>query len=88
MALIVAALVFLIVVKPLMKTILASSPQIASFPVGMGVGLPRVGEIEGVGGPLTLQMDSEARTRSEVLKIAKENPQQTAKLIKSWISEK
>ena len=87
-ALIVAALVFLIVVKPLMKTILASSPQIASLPAGMGGALPRVAEIEGVGGPSRTNIDPDAITRSEVLKIAKENPQQTAKLIKSWISEK
>src|SRR3990170_6068127 len=87
-ALIVAALVFLIVVKPLMKTILASSPQLASFPAGLGGALPRVSEIDSVGGPLPTKIDPDAITRSEVLKIAKENPQQTAKLIKSWISEK
>lgn len=86
-ALVVAALVFLFVVKPLMKTVLASRPQIASYPAGMGgVYPPGAGEVEG--GQPPLQMDSEARTRNEVLKIARENPQQTAKLIKSWIGEK
>ncbi len=87
-ALIVAALAFLFIIKPLMKTILAPGPQMAPFPGGAGGRFPRVSELEGAGGQPSLQMDSEARTRSEVLKIAKENPQQTAKLIKSWISEK
>ncbi len=87
-ALIVAALAFLFIIKPLMKTILASGQQMAPFPGGVGGRFPRVGELEGAGGQPSLQVDSEARTRNEVLKIAKENPQQTAKLIKSWISEK
>lgn len=88
-ALIVAALAFLFIIKPLMKTILAPAPHMAAFPGGIGGGFPRVSEIEGAGGQqVSLQMDSEARTRNEVLKIAKENPQQTAKLIKSWIGEK
>ncbi|MCC6544157.1 MAG: flagellar M-ring protein FliF [Nitrospirae bacterium] len=87
-SLIVAALAFLFVIRPLMKNILSPSPQTAAIPGGMAGALPRVVEFEGVGGQSPLQMDSDARTRSEVLKIAKENPQQTAKLIKSWISEK
>ncbi len=87
-ALVVAALIFLFVVRPLMKTVLATRPQIGAFPGGMGGAFPRVSELEGVGGPLNIQMDPEVKTRNEVIKIAKENPQQTAKLIKSWISEK
>ena len=87
-ALIVAGLAFLFIIKPLMKTIPAPGPQMAPFPGGVGGRFPRVGELDGAGGQPSLQVDSEARTRSEVLKIAKENPQQTAKLIKSWISEK
>ena len=87
-ALIVAGLAFLFIIKPLMKTILAPGPQMALFPGGAGGRFPRGSELEGAGGQPSLQMDPEARTRNEVLKIAKENPQQTAKLIKSWIGEK
>ncbi|MCC7202995.1 MAG: flagellar M-ring protein FliF [Nitrospirae bacterium] len=86
-ALVVAGLVFLFVVKPLMKTALATRPQIASYPGGMSGVFQSSGEVEGGIHP-PLKMDSEVMARNEVLKIARENPQQTAKLIKSWISEK
>ena len=89
-ALLVAALVFLFIVKPLMKTVLAPNPGMGMLPGGMaGAGVfPRVSEMEGGTLPMQLQMDSDVKARDEIVKIARENPQQTAKLIKSWMSEK
>ncbi|MBI5755578.1 MAG: flagellar M-ring protein FliF [Nitrospirae bacterium] len=89
-ALLVAALVFLFIVKPLMKTILAPNPGMGMLPGGMGGSgvFPRVSEMEGGTLPMQLQVDSDVKARDEIVKIARENPQQTAKLIKSWMSEK
>lgn len=87
-ALVVAALIFIFIVKPLMKTVLAAKPQFGGFPGGVGGIFPGESQLQGAAAPLSLQMNAEAQTRNEVIKIAKENPQQTAKMIKSWISEK
>ena len=78
-------LAFLLIVKPLMKTLTAPSPlpgpALYSLPPGMAGG----GELPGGGYP---QIGREGEVKDQVVRIVRENPQQTAKLIKSWIGEK
>lgn len=85
----IVLLMFLFIVRPLMKTILASKGQMEGVPgvAGYGGTFPRVSELEAAAYP-QIQIDAEAKAREEAVKIAKENPKETAKLIKAWISEK
>jgi flagellar biosynthesis/type III secretory pathway M-ring protein FliF/YscJ len=71
-----------------MKTVLAAKPQFGGFPGGLGGVFPGESQLQGAAAPLSLQMNPETQARNEVIKIAKENPQKTAKLIKSWIDDK
>lgn len=84
-------LIFLFVIKPMMKTVLTPSRQIGEVSgiTGTGIGgqFPRVTEFETATGYPQMQVAG-ATFREEAIKIAKENPTQTAKLIQSWISEK
>lgn len=82
-------LIFLFIVRPLMKTVLTVRGQMEGVPAGIGYGVPlsRVSEL-GTEAYKQVPMDTEVKAREEAIKIAKENPQQTAKLIKAWISEK
>jgi flagellar M-ring protein FliF len=75
-------LVFLFIVKPLMKTLTA--PSGLRFPSGLPAG-DLYGNLERGGAG---QLGREAEIREQVLRLARENPQQTAKVIKAWISEK
>lgn len=85
------ALIFLFIVKPLMKTVLTPTGQMGGIASGVGYGgsLTRVGELGAEAAVYPqFQVDAESKAREEAIKIARENPQHTAKLIKAWISEK
>ena len=74
----------------LLDSILASKSQIGGIPgvIGQGGSFPRVSELEAAAAYPQIQRDGEVRVRDEAIKIARDNPQQAAKLIKAWISEK
>lgn len=85
-------LIFLLVIKPMMNTILAPSVTVREAPAIAGPGgqFPRVSELEAAGNynNAAYGQVEDAKYREEAIKLAKENPAQTAKLIKSWISDK
>ena len=88
-AVVAILLVFLFIVKPLMKTIL--SPQaglrdLAGF-TALGAPLSRLGELEAASAYPQLQVSADGKAKEEAIKIARDNPQQTAKLLKAWINE-
>ena len=78
-------LIFLFIVKPLMKTL--TSPGVPRVPGAFPFpsGAQRAGALEGGAFP---QIGREGEVKEHVTRVVRENPQQTAKLIKSWISEK
>lgn len=88
-AVVTIVLIFLFIVKPLMKTVLASGGPAGGFPgiAGQGGRFPRVSELEASAYP-SVQFEAETKVKDEAIKIARENPKETAKLIKAWISEK
>jgi len=88
-AVVTIVLLFLFIVKPLMKTVLSSRGPVEGLPglAGQGGGFPRVSDLEVSAYP-SPQLESEARIREEAIRIAKDNPKETAKLIKAWINEK
>ncbi|MBI5192427.1 MAG: flagellar M-ring protein FliF [Nitrospirae bacterium] len=84
-------LIFLLVIKPMMNTVLTPSVAVREVPAIAGTGghFPKVSELEAAGNYNIGQGQVEdTRFREEAIKLAKENPTQTAKLIKTWISEK
>ena len=83
-------LIFLFIVKPLMKTILAPASRMEEMTAmaGSGMSMQRLSEFESSSGYPQIQGHSDTKDRDEAIKIAKENPQQTAKLLKSWMSDK
>ena len=88
-AVVALLLVFLFIVKPLMKTIL--SPQaglrdLSGF-TALGAPLSRLGELEAASAYPQLQVSADGKAKEEAIKIARDNPQQTAKLLKAWINE-
>jgi flagellar M-ring protein FliF len=78
-------LLFLLVIKPMMKTLLA--PNIPAISAAL---VPRGGmsmtELEQRGS--YPQIAGEGEVKDQVGRIIRENPQQAAKLLKSWIGEK
>ena len=89
-AVVAIALLFLFIIKPLMKTVLNPGNPLEGFPgiVGGEGAFPRIRDLEAAAYPQIQKDSADARVRDEAIKIAKDNPQHTAKLIKSWISEK
>lgn len=85
-------LIFLLVIKPMMNTVLTPSVTVREVPALAGTGggqFPKVSELEAAGNYNTGHGQVEdAKFREEAIKLAKENPTQTAQLIKTWISEK
>ena len=84
-------LIFMFVIKPMLKTVMAPKGHVGDYSglIGAGGSFPRVSELETAPASAyqTGQVE-DAKFREEAIKLAKENPTQTAKLIKSWISEK
>ncbi|MDD5434187.1 MAG: flagellar basal-body MS-ring/collar protein FliF [Nitrospira sp.] len=84
-------MIFLFVVKPMLKTVMSPGGHAGNISgvIGAGGTFPRVSELETA--PASSYQRAhvdDANFREEAIKIAKDNPTQTAKLIKSWISEK
>lgn len=84
-------LIFLLVIKPMMNTVFTQSLSVqeVSAIAGPGGHFPKVSELESAGNfNMGHAQVEDAKFREEAIKLAKENPAQTAQLIKSWISEK
>jgi flagellar M-ring protein FliF len=88
-AVVALLLVFLFIVKPLMKTILTPQGGIGGRAglIASGMPLSRVGELEATSAYPQLQVSADGKVKEEAIKIARDNPQQTAKLLKAWINE-
>lgn len=88
-AVVALLLVFLFIVKPLMKTILTPQGGIGGRAglIASGMPLSRVGELEAASAYPQLQVSADGKVKEEAIKIARDNPQQTAKLLKAWINE-
>jgi flagellar M-ring protein FliF len=87
-------LIFILVIKPMLKTAMTPGGHAGNFSgaIGHGNSFPKVSELETVPSLAASAFQtghiSDAHFKEEAIKLAKENPTQTAKLIKSWISEK
>lgn len=88
-AIIAIVLVFLFIVKPLMKTILTPQTGMQNFPglTASGSPMSRMSELEAASAYPQVQVSADGKVREEAIKIARDNPQQTAKLLKAWINE-
>ena len=88
-AVVALLLVFLFIVKPLMKTILTPQGGIRDL-AGLTdprAPLSRFGELDAASAYPQLQVSADGKVKEEAIKIARDNPQQTAKLLKAWINE-